>query len=208
MDGYGLGYLYFSDFGRATDIIFLVGWLPDPPDQINIHIENKIKPLTRPPFSLIFSLSLLSYSVTTTSPALSPSFTLSFLPLFHCHRLTAASSKLPLLSRRSRSWRSIGVPDLGVCLGFQIVAFQISAFSWARSHQIWWDLIRSSEILIGFWLDLIVFCHGTTISSNQRKPDQPDHNRPTNPITDPPDLTSLMDGQRILSLQTRLSRLG
>ncbi len=53
MDGYGLGYLYFSDFGRATDIMFLVGWLPDPPDQISIHIENKIKPLTQPPFSLI-----------------------------------------------------------------------------------------------------------------------------------------------------------
>jgi hypothetical protein len=30
----------------------------------------------------------------------------------------------------------------------------------------------------------------------------------TNLITDPPDPTSLMDGQRILSLQTRLSQLG
>uniref|UniRef100_A0A2N9IGC1 Uncharacterized protein n=1 Tax=Fagus sylvatica TaxID=28930 RepID=A0A2N9IGC1_FAGSY len=44
-----------------------------------------------------------------------------------------------------------------------------------------WLQIRSSEILAGFWLDLALFCHGTTISSNQTKPD---HNRPTNPITD------------------------
>ena len=48
--GYGLGYLFFSGFGRATDIMFLVGWLPDPPDQINIHTKFS---LTRPPFSLI-----------------------------------------------------------------------------------------------------------------------------------------------------------
>ena len=60
----------------------------------------------------------------------------------------------------------------------------------ARSLPIQWDLVRSSEILARFWLDLAVFCHGTTISSNHRKLNQLDRNRSTNP----PDPTSLMDG--------------
>jgi hypothetical protein len=39
------GYRFFfsSDFGRSMDIIYLVGWLPDPPDQIIINIKKKKK---------------------------------------------------------------------------------------------------------------------------------------------------------------------
>ena len=149
MDGYGLGYIYifFSDFGRATDIMFLVGWLPDPPDQINIHIKNKIKPLS-PSLSLshlVFSLSLLSYSVTTSlahplflPPSLS-AFSLSFIVTSSIK----AAAVQPLLHRH-------GLSSL----------FSLSTFAWGRTHRhrvvpdqvrlhwIWWDLARSSEILL------------------------------------------------------------
>jgi hypothetical protein len=88
------------------------------------------------PLSPSFSF-LLCYSLTSASPSLSPSFTLSLFPLFHrqasslssfLHGLTAASS-----------------PARSSCL------FSLSAFAWGRARrhgvaQIRWDLTGSGEI--------------------------------------------------------------
>ena len=144
MDGYGLGYIYifFSDFGRATDIMFLVGWLPDPPDQINIHIKNKIKPLSPLSLSLSFSFltlspQLLSHNL-TGSPSFSPSFTLSFLSLFHCHKLNKSCSG----AASSSSARSkLSLLSLDVCLGKNS-----PSSGGSRSGETSLDLVRSRQI--------------------------------------------------------------
>ena len=184
--------------------MFLVEWLPDP-------------------LSLSFSF-LLCYSVIAHRP-----LTLSF-SLLHSQPSPFLSSSsfftVKLLARAHGSFFTgtvkLSLLSLGVCLGKNSPSWGGSrsgetssdlvrqdltgsdeiSLDLAISLPIRWDLVRSSEILAGFWLDLAIFGHGTTISSNQRKPDR---NRPTNPITDPPDPTSLIDGQRVLSLQTRLT---
>ncbi len=132
MDGYGLGYLYFPDFGRATDIMFLVGWLPDPPDQISKHIENKIEPIARLPFSH----SLLSYSV-TSHHNLTGSFSLLHSQLSPSLSSSRAHGSFlsSLFSWRLRSRRLLGVSDLGVLdLGVWL-GFQISAFAWGSTSR-------------------------------------------------------------------------
>ncbi len=40
------------------------------------------------------------------------------------------------------------------------------------------------------------------------KPDKPNHTRPQKPSTNPPDPTTLTDGQRVEALQTRPCRVG
>ena len=183
--------------------------------------------LTFSPDSLTHLQSSIPLSV---SPPLSTPSKLAFQPLTHGSFFTGAASSSPTRAHgifftgaaSSSPARAHGnfftgtiklsLLSLGVCLPSQggSRSNKISP-NLVRSRQIQRDPRQSGEISSDLarscriWLDLAVFCHGTTISCNQRKPDR---NRLTNPITDPPDPTSLMDGQRVLSLQTRLSRLG
>ncbi len=102
-DGYGLGYLFFLDFGWATDIMFLVGWLPDPPDQISIHTNFS---LTRPLFSLSFSFLTLSPQLLSHNTDASPSaFSLSFTVTSSWHFFTSTGSR-QLLHRHGQALSS------------------------------------------------------------------------------------------------------
>uniref|UniRef100_A0A2N9IEI7 Uncharacterized protein n=1 Tax=Fagus sylvatica TaxID=28930 RepID=A0A2N9IEI7_FAGSY len=104
-------------------------------------------------------------------------------------------------SSPTRSSSLFSLLSLGVCLGKNS-----SSRGGSRSGETSPDLARSSKIS----LDLISPFLATAPPSPPTKenPTNPTvTDRPT-PITDPPDPTSLMDGQRVLSLQTRLSRLG
>ena len=40
-DGYGYKYFKYLDNGRITDFKFLVKWIPDPPDNINLNDKKK-----------------------------------------------------------------------------------------------------------------------------------------------------------------------
>ena len=117
MDGYGYGFLFSSNIGRFTDIIYLVGWLPESPDQIIINIKKKKKNLINYPlhlwlptfptslFSFFLSFYILSFSLPTRDSPLSP---LSPLPSFHffSHFIFSLSLSLRSLGIKRRRWRS------------------------------------------------------------------------------------------------------
>jgi hypothetical protein len=137
--------------------MFLVGWLPDPPDQISIHTNFS---LTQPPFSLSFSFLTLSPQLLSHNTGASPSaFSLSFTVTGSRHFFTGTGSrnfftgtvKLSLLSSLSRcllgeeltvtGWRSsslFSVLSLGVCL-----AKNSPSRGGSRSSKISPDLVRS-----------------------------------------------------------------
>jgi hypothetical protein len=148
--------------------MFLVRWLPDPPNQIRIHIKNKIKPLTRPPFSLIWfshSLSSITQSQLTTSPAhplfLPPSlsaFSLSFIVT--ATSSSPAQSKLSLLSLSTFAWGRTRRHDSQLSPSLSSSQqpllhrhglnslFSLSAFAWGRTrhHGVVPDQVRPHQI--------------------------------------------------------------
>ena len=137
-DGYGFHFYIFSGFGRVMDYPFFDGYPPNPP---NTYIKLNSTPphliflslshiFCRLPNSQPPSLPRLHHDIMasqphrlTGSPYLSPSFTLSFPPLFHRHE----AAMVQPLSRR-------------------LLGEELAITGWSRSGETSPDLVRSRQI--------------------------------------------------------------
>ena len=120
MDGYGFCFNFYSGFGRASVFMFLVKWIPDPPDQMSIILfllknpnpnPYPPNPPTRPPphlsFSYLKNKISLSLSLSLTLTHLHPQ-TLAATPhdpiTQSPHNLTLTLSVSPFLALALTSW--------------------------------------------------------------------------------------------------------
>ena len=119
--GFWAGYGYYV-FSRVVT-------RPTRPNKYTYYYTKLLDPLS-PSFSF-----LLCYSLTGASPSLSPSFTLSLLPLFH--RQASCTGSRQLLHRHGQAVSSLSRRLLGE---------ELAVTGWLKSGGTSPDLVRSRQI--------------------------------------------------------------